>query len=190
MFNDKGTGDLDHIVKAGFDAAYLDIIDAYYFWGAEVKAKDHHAGDPKNETQAAARMVDFVVDMTEHARQINDDFFVIPQNGAWIIDALKDGGKAYKDEIADYYSVIGGIAIEDLYFRGNKDENNRFHPDEQTIKILKRDFLDHDIPVYVTDYIHGDKRVAKFEAAAAEDGFIPYAAPDRDLDKLGDAWDM
>ncbi|MDH6267972.1 uncharacterized protein (TIGR01370 family) [Rhizobium sp. SG_E_25_P2] len=189
LFNDKRTGDFDKIVKAGFDAAYLDIVDAYYFWGTEVKKSDRQQGDPKNDTQAADRMVDFIVSMTEHAREKNDDFFVIPQNGAWIIDALKDGGKAYRDEIADYYSVIGGIGIEDLYFRGgDKDENNAFRPDEDTIRILKRDFLAHDIPVYVTDYITGDKRIAKFEAAAAEDGFIPYAAPDRDLDRMGDAW--
>ena len=189
LFNDKGNGDLDKIVKRGFDAAYLDIVDAYYFWGEEVKNKDREPGDPKNEKQAAQRMVDFVVDMAEHARETNPDFYLIPQNGAWIIDALKTG-KVDKSRIEAYREVIGGIAIEDLYFRGgNKDENNRFKPDEQTIKVLQRDFVDKGIPVYVVDYITGDKRIDKFEKAALADGFIPYAAPDRDLDRLGPPFD-
>lgn len=188
IFNDDGTGELDNIVEKGFDAAYLDIVDAYYFWGAEIKDSQREPGDPKNEKQAAQRMVDFAVEMAEHARETNPDFFLIPQNGAWIIDALKTG-KTDTARIEAYYEVIGGIGIEDLYFRGGKDENNRFKPDEQTIKVLQRDFLGHDIPVYVTDYITGDKRIAKFEKAALADGFIPYAAPDRDLDRMGSPYD-
>lgn len=189
MFNDKGTGDFDKIVKRGFDAAYLDIVDAYYFWGEEVRNKDREAGDPKNEKQAAQRMVDFIVDMAEHARETNPDFFMIPQNGAWIIDALKSG-KVDRERIDAYRDVVGAIAIEDLYFRGgNKDENNKFKPDEQSIKVLQRDFLDKGIPVYVVDYITGDKRIAKFEKAALEDGFIPYASPDRDLGKMAPPYD-
>ncbi|MDH6267970.1 hypothetical protein M2360_003373 [Rhizobium sp. SG_E_25_P2] len=51
---------------------------------------------------------------------------------------------------------------------GGKDVNILFRPDEDTIRILKRDFLAHDIPVEVTGYITGDRRVAKFEAAAVD----------------------
>lgn len=185
IFNDRHNGELDKIVKKGFDAAYLDIVDAYYFWGAEVKNGQREPGDPKNEKQAAQRMVDFAVDMAEHARETNPDFFLIPQNGAWIIDALKNG-RTDRDRIEAYREVIGAIAIEDLYFRGgNKQENNRFRPDEDTIAVLQRDFVNKGIPVYVVDYITGDRRIAKFEREAIEDGFIPYAAPDRDLDRLG-----
>lgn len=189
IFNDQGTGELDNIVEKGFDAAYLDIVDAYYFWGAEVKDSQREPGDPKSEKQAAQRMVDFAVDMAEHARETNPDFFLIPQNGAWIIDALK-AGRPDTARIDAYREVIGGIAIEDLYFRGgDRDENNAFRPDEKSIRVLKRDFLDHDVPVYVVDYITGDRRIEKFEKAALEDGFIPYAAPDRDLDRMGPPWD-
>jgi cysteinyl-tRNA synthetase len=188
IFNEAGTGELDSIVAQGFDAAYLDIVDAYYFWGAEVKDSQREPLDPENEKQAAQRMVDFAVDMAEHARETNPDFFLIPQNGAWIIDALKSG-KPDTGRIDAYRDVIGAIAIEDVYFGGGKDENNAFRPDEKSIRVLKRDFLDHDIPVYVVDYITGDRRIAKFEKAALEDGFIPYAAPDRDLDRMGPAWD-
>ena len=180
MFNDRKTGDLDAIVKAGFDAAYLDIIDAYYFWCAEVSKGDRHAGDPVNQKQAAQRMVDFVVALTEHARETNPDFFVIPQNGAWILNDL--GNDSARKQA--YLDVIGGIAVEDLYYRGDKDENNPLRPDEETIAILKRDFVDKGIPVFVVDYISGSARVDAFNKMVLADGFIPFAAPERDLDRL------
>jgi cysteinyl-tRNA synthetase len=185
IYNDRGTGELDGIVKAGFDAAYLDIVDAYYFWGAEVSSKDQQPGDPKNEHQAAQRMVDFIVDMTEHARETNPDFFVMPQNAAWLIDAL-GSDNARKQA---YLHSIGGIGIEDLYFRGNKDENNRLHPDKQTIDILKRDYIDNGVPVYVVDYVSDDNKVAEFNRLALKDGFIPFAAPHRSLDALVSTYD-
>lgn len=188
IFNDDGTGELDNIVNMGFDAAYLDIVDGYYFWGAEIKNAQREPGDPRNEKQAAQLMVDFAVEMAEHARETNPDFFLIPQNGAWIIDALK-GGKPDTARIEAYYDVIGGIGVEDLYFGGGKEENNKFRPDEQTVRVLQRDFVDQGIPVYVTDYITGDRRIEKFEKAAIEDGFIPYAAPDRDLDRMAAPYD-
>ena len=118
IFNDDKTGELDFIVANGFDAAYLDIVDAYYYWGAEVKKGQREDGDPKNEKQAAQRMVDFMVDMAKHARETNPDFYLVPQNGAWIVDALRNGKKEDQTRIDAYYDVVGGIGIEDLYFRG------------------------------------------------------------------------
>ncbi|MDB5554278.1 MAG: hypothetical protein JWL86_4262 [Rhizobium sp.] len=182
--NGEGTGELDNIVDKGFDAAYLDIVDAYYFWGAEVKKNQREPGDPRNESQAAIRMADFIADMADHARETNEDFFLIPQNGAYIVDAIKDAKGDHTALLERFYGAIGGIAIEDLYFYGNKDENNKFNPDNRQIRILQRDFLDKGIPVYVVDYITGDNRIEKFERMAIRDGFIPYAAPDRDLDRM------
>ncbi len=47
IYNDSKTGWLDKIVGDGFDAAYLEIVDAFYFWGAEAKASEKIAGDPR-----------------------------------------------------------------------------------------------------------------------------------------------
>lgn len=180
LFNDARTGELDAIVRAGFDAAYLDIVDAYYFWGSEVAARDRQAGDPANAQQAARRMVDFIVALTDHARETNPDFFVIPQNGAFILNDLgSDSARR-----AAYLDAIGGIAVEDLYAPGNADENNPLKPDREQIAVLQRDFLAKGKPVFVVDYLNDPKLFAEFYKQAARDGFIPYAAPDRDLDRL------
>ncbi len=185
LFNEQKTGDLDAIVKAGFDAAYLDIVDAYYFWGEEAADRDRQPGDPANVKQAAQRMVDFIVAMTEHARETNPDFFVIPQNGAFILDDL--GSDAARK--AAFLDAIGGIAVEDVYNYGDADENNPFNPDQDKIDVLQRDFLDNGKPVFAVDYLNDAKLIDQFYKQALEDGFIPFAAPDRDLDRLVGTYD-
>ncbi|PLX37168.1 MAG: hypothetical protein C0606_11755 [Hyphomicrobiales bacterium] len=188
IFNDGGTGWLDKIVKSGFDAAYLDIVDAYYYWGVEVLEDNsvpnsqHHAGDPANVEEAAVRMMRFIVRLTEHARETNPDFFVILQNGAFIMADAGDGHGALK---ARFLNAVGAIGVEDTYYRGNKDENNAFRPDNETIQILKEDFLGNGKPVFAVDYVNQADKVENFQAEATGDGFISYAAPTRELDRMG-----
>jgi cysteinyl-tRNA synthetase, unknown class len=185
LFNDTKTGELDAVVNAGFDAAYLDIVDAYHFWGTEAAAKDKRPGDPTGDKQAAQRMVDLVVELTDHARKTNPEFFVIPQNGAFILNDL--GSDSVRR--AAYLDAIGGIAVEDLYSRGNSDENNPFNPDWEQIAILKKDFLEKGKPVFAVDYLNDPKLIDAFYKQAFKDGFIPYAAPERDLDRLAGTYD-
>lgn len=183
IFNDAGTGWLDKIASQGFDAAYLDIVDAYYYWGAEVTPADQAAGDPINLEVSARLMIDFIIDMTAHARAENPNFFVILQNGEFI---LNDAGAISAETKNAFLDAVGGISVEDVYNSGNLDENNPFAPDEDRIAILKQDFLENDIPVFATDYVNTPALITAFEDRALTDGFIPYSAPDRDLDQIGD----
>ncbi|NVP56417.1 calcium-binding protein [Rhizobium sp. DBTS2] len=43
--------------------------------------------------------------------------------------------------------------------------------------------------MFAVDYIDGSKRVAQFDKLALKDGFIPFAAPERDLDRLVGTYD-
>lgn len=187
IYNDAGTGWLDQAVTQGFDAAYLDIVDAYFFWGDVATPAQKRPGDPTDLQDAARRMIDFIVDMTAHARQTNADFFVIPQNGAFILNDADFAGPLAEDPVrrAAFLDAIGGIAVEDVYFRGDAEENNPFGPDAETIAVLKEDFLEAGKPVFAVDYVDDPASVAQFFAATRADGFIPYAAPSRDLDTLG-----
>lgn len=183
IFNQTKTGWLDKIVAQGFDAAFLDIVDAYYFWGAEVKPGQQQAGDPADLKEAAKWMMEFIVALAAHARLTNPDFILIQQNGEFLVNDLGAGHGALK---AAYYDAIGAIVAEDTYFRGGKDENNAFRPDNDKRQILKSDYLNEDIPVFMVDYLSKSPKIEKFQDKALGDGFIPYAAPSRDLDRLGD----
>ncbi len=185
IFNDAGTGWLDRIVAAGFDGAYLDIVDGYYHWGCEVDKSQCLAGDPRTEREAAGMMIDFVVALAKHARESNPEFLVIPQNGALILDALEDEDPKRKKA---YLSAINAIACEDLFFRGSEPENNDLDPDKDTIDILIRDFIKNKTPVLSVDYLNEDKKIAQFYKVATAKGFLPYAAPSRGLDGMGGAY--
>ena len=75
--------------------------------------------------------------------------------------------------------------MEDVYFGGDADENNPFAPDAETIAVLKEDFLAAGKPVFAVDYIDDPLKVEQFFEATLGDGFIPYAAPSRELDTFG-----
>lgn len=181
IFNESGTGWLDQIVDQGFDAAYLDIVDAYYYWGAEYVGAE--IDDPANEKDAAQRMIDFIVDMGLHARQTNPDFMLIPQNASWILADLNDQDPTRKQA---YLDAIAAIANEDVYYQGNKDENNSVNPErDDTRGRLTTDFLDNDVPVFVVDYLTNLSKIDIFISMAEADQFHPYVAPTRDLDILG-----
>lgn len=181
IFNASKTGALDKIVAQGFDAAYLDIVDAYFFWAAEVAPADRKAGDPSTERDAASRMIDFIVAMTAHARLTNPDFSVIPQNGAFILDALANADPTRK---AAFLNSISAIAVEDVYLRkGTADENNGFLPDKAAIAALKHDFLANGKAVFAVDYVNELGGMGRFIQAALADGFIPTVAETRGLDR-------
>ncbi len=179
LYNAARTGWLDKIVKNGFDAAYLDIVDAYYFWGVEVRAADRKPGDPASLKDAAARMADFVAELTAHARQTNPFFFSILQNGEGVLAALGSDAARKKALLG----AIGGVAVEDLYHFGPLDEDNAFRPDKARIADLKANYLANGKFVLAVDYLKDPAKIAAFARAAVEDGFMPTVAPDRDLDR-------
>jgi Ca2+-binding RTX toxin-like protein len=83
--------------------------------------------------------------------------------------------------IAALHDAIAGIAIEDAYHRGGKDENNHFHPDKETIKEVMAAYGKAGELVLAVDYVSKTDKVAHFLKKAEKDGFVPYASPDRDL---------
>ena len=184
MFNARRTGYVDQIVGQGFDAAYLDIVDAYYYWGAEVPKADRRKGDPTGERDSARRMLRFVIDLTAHARERRPNFYVVPQNGEFVLDDADLTGPGDAALRTAYLASIGGIAVEDTYFRGDRDENNALRPDRDKIAVLKRDYLAAGKPVFAVDYVSDPAKVRAFQDRAAADGFLPFAAPRRDLDVI------
>ncbi len=181
IFNDERTGWLDQIVDQGFDAAYLDIVDAYYYWVVDVDPQDRVSGDPDSVLESATSMIDFIVAMTNHARESNPYFFVIPQNGEFILDAIANEPTLQ----AAYLNAIGAIGIESTFFRGGLPENNPLAPDAPKIGILQSDFLANGIPVLSVDYVNDETKVKQFYELATAEGFIPFAAPSRALDAIG-----
>ena len=161
---------LDKIIAAGFDGIYLDIIDAYYFFGPE--------GDMPENDNSANDMIQFVIEMADYASAncSCSNFYILPQNGASIID---DGSA---DSSTIYLQKIHGIGAEDTYFFGDLDENNPYDLQTYEHGLLKQ-FRDAGNLVIAVDYVTEIAIIDSFYVFAEADGFIPFATV-RELDTL------
>ncbi len=171
---------LDKLIDAGFDGAYLDIVDGYEYWSDEDNNEKKLLGDPNSEEESANLMIDFIVEINQYCKEKNPDFLIVPQNGSNIIKY--DNGK--------YISNIDGIGIEDLWY----------------METLKRDEVDVTARidnlnrisnagkfVLVTDYLYDDSesdyenevRINNFISNANKHDFKYYIAnKNRNLDNM------
>lgn len=150
---------LDQIIAQGFDGAYLDVIDAFEFWGP----------DGNNERPAAAQaMVDCVAALASYARAQKPGFLVFPQNGSQlgVVDP-------------SYITTVDGIGAEDTWTVGNGFQR-RYHTDHVTAWLDL--FRDAGKPVLAIDYPTRTTRIDDFYALAEARGYVPYNAL-RNLDQ-------
>lgn len=158
---------LDRLLNAGFDGAYLDIIDGYEYFGS--------GGDSGlNRESAAADMAELVLHIAEYARDENPDFLIFPQNGSNI---LNDSGME-----EEYLEAIDGIGAESTFYFGDEEENNDLNIQDWTVANLDR-FREAGKVVLSIDYLTEPDKIDDYYSRASERGFIPYATV-RMLDQL------
>ncbi len=162
---------LDRIIAQGFDGIYCDIIDAYYYWSEEVN----------EESEAASLMILFIQNIQNYVGQkTSDPFYIFSQNAEGIIDA-SDVSNAEKSV---YFQSIHGIGCEGLFFRGNRDENNKYNPDNYRLNLLEQ-FKDNGIRVFSIEYLTDQSKIDQYLIDAESHDFVPYVTT-RELDILFD----
>ncbi len=150
---------IDSIMDSGFNGIYLDIIDAYEYWGPD--------GESGLERATAEQdMVDFVISISEYAKAVDPDFLVYPQNG----EAL--GGHP------EYIAAVDGIGREDVWYNDDdvQDDTNT------TLGYLEL-FSDAGKHVIVIDYPTDTELIADFCGKAEALGYSSYPGV-RDLDEI------
>ena len=150
---------LDQIIAQGFDGVYLDVIDAFEFWGP----------DGNNERPSAAQdMVDFVKTLASYARAQRPGFLVFPQNGSQlsVVDPT-------------YIGTVDGIGAEDTWTVGNRTQT-RYDTDHVTAWLDL--FRDAGKTVLAIDYPTVTRRIDEFYARAEARGYVPFNPP-RSLDR-------
>ena len=94
----------NRLIAAGFDGAYLDIIDAYQYFIEQ--------GAPEEvEESPARRMADLVAAIADHARAKDPDFLIFPQNAPELASM-----------VPDYLDHVDGIGQEDIYYGHDEDD--------------------------------------------------------------------
>jgi cysteinyl-tRNA synthetase len=152
---------LDRLVDAGFDGAFLDVVDAGGFWADAGRGADRRPG-------AEREMVELVKSLAEHARKRHPGFGIFP-NGA--------AGLARFD---DYVATIDGLFREDIWYYGNRHKQQS--EIDGTLQALQPVLKAHK-PVFAIDYVTEPGLMADFYSQATAAGLVPYATV-RELDKL------
>jgi len=163
---------LDAVQEAmatGFDGVYLDIVDGFETFEKNGKDFEENRINPETKQTYRRDMIDWVKKIATQTRQTKSDALVIPQNGSALL------------EQDDYFAVISGIGIEDLYTNGDKKQ-----PASDT-----RDVLDNlqklfasKKPALLIEYPHKVELQAYTQKRAHEDGFVGLLT-DRELQTLG-----
>jgi len=154
---------LDKIIGASFDGVYLDIIDAYEYWGPGGESG-------LNRETAEQEMVDFVKAIANYARvnRGKKNFGVFVQNGERLASHL------------DYVQTVDGIGRESVWYNDNT-------PNPPSLVNSVTSYLDifkkAGKLVLVIDYVTEPTLIDDFYSKAKEKGYIPYATV-RSLDKL------
>jgi cysteinyl-tRNA synthetase, unknown class len=154
---------VDRVLAAGYDGVYLDIVDAYEYWGP--------GGESGLDRASAEReMVNFVKGIARYARvqKGRPDFGVFVQNA--------EGLSVHPD----YLQAVTGIGKEDLFYNDNQPQR----PAETRYSIRQLDrFKAAGKPVLVTDYVTKPLLINAFYSKAKAKGYTPYATR-RDLNVL------
>jgi cysteinyl-tRNA synthetase, unknown class len=161
-------GYVDQVAAAGFDGAYLDVIDAYDYFGPR--------GRSAERPTAARDMADLVIAVARHARKARPSFVIVPQNGAAILAEIPAA------LATEYLACIDGIGAEDSFFYGDRPEDNRLDVQTETLEALAR-FTSAGKVVLAVDYLTDKKKARRFVELARERGFLPYVGR-RALDRL------
>jgi len=150
----------DRLLDAGFDGAYLDLVDTYEYYACQGRAT------------AAQEMADFVAAIRAHARVRDPDFYIIAQNGADLVE-----------RVPAYLNDVDGIGHESVYYGYEKDDMMT-PPDETAWMEQYLDiFKGAGKLVLTVDYATMPARVDNAYAKSQAKGYIPFCTV-RDLDQL------
>lgn len=147
-------------LDAGFDGAYLDIIDAY----------EYYAG--QGRTTAAQEMATFVAAIRAHARARDPDFLIFPQNAPELATL-----------VPAYFASTDGIGQEALYY--GYDQDDVMTPPAVTAELegYLDVFKNAGKLVLTIDYATTPAHVDDAYAKAQARGYVPFVTV-RDLDQL------
>lgn len=124
------------------------------------------------------RMRAFVEAIADHSRKAVPGFIVIPQNG---IELITSDGEPEGDPELSYLDAISGVGQEDLFYGYRQDD--RATPESETEYLISylRLCEANGTEVLVTDYCSSNEKTDDSYAQSAAEGFISFAAPDREL---------
>ena len=128
-------------------------------------------------------MRNFVIEIGDYARNQDEDFIVIPQNGHEIL--LKESTE--NTVVAQQYlSAIDAIGQEDLFYGYEADDTPTPLESTEYITSLLDVAQEYNKPVLVTDYVKYPNLMDDAYSKNKQRNFISFSANSRELDRIPD----
>lgn len=136
----------------------------------------------KDETRNYRQdMRNFVIGISQYAKNTNSDFVVIPQNG---IELVTETGDEEGPLATDYLNAIDAHGQESLFYGyNNDDEATPANETEWLQAFLDRSMAEGN-KILVTDYCASQNNMANSYAVNLAAGYISFAADQRALNNI------
>ena len=144
---------IDDLMKLGFKGVYLDIVDAFYYF--------------KDKKLRADEMVSFIRNIKKRGRSHDTDFIVIQQNAPTL--------HQYTSMSEVLFSNVDALALEDMFFFGDKLHDNAFLPQDYALKSAKL-YIKKGKSVFNVEYLKDSKLIKKYKRALKGSGITPLVA--------------
>ncbi|MCF6183300.1 MAG: endo alpha-1,4 polygalactosaminidase [Bacteroidales bacterium] len=126
-------------------------------------------------------MRNFVQGISSYAKNSNQNFIIIPQNGNEL--ATENGDKNGSPATA-YLNAIDGQGQEDLYYGYDSDDRATSENDKNYLKTFLDIEENNGVEVMVTDYCSTHSKMDDSYVKNSTNGYISFAAPERDLNVI------
>ncbi len=123
-------------------------------------------------------MRQFVIDLSEYAKTINQNFIIIPQNGQ---ELITDNGEANGEIEIEYLNTINTTGREDMFYGYNNDDEETPTEDREHLLNLCLVCEEYNVEVLATDYCSTHDKMDNSYQINEQNGFISFAANERDL---------
>ncbi len=117
----------------------------------------------KKTNEAAAKMQQFVVDISTYAKAIDTGFFIVPQNGAELVYNQADEQQGINQ---NYLNAVDAFGNEEIFYNG------KLSVDDYRLNILRN--LKSQKPIFVSESVTDDNNITDAITRNKNEGFIPF----------------
>jgi cysteinyl-tRNA synthetase, unknown class len=139
--------------------------------------------DNPAETIYRQQMRNFVIRLSEYAKQKHPGFLIIPQNGQELITLNGENNGIIQ---LKYIQSIDGSGREDLFYGYNNDNIETPDAEKNQMLGLCTRFQESGVVVLVTDYCSTPFKIDSSYLWNFQNKFISFAAPERNLNVIPD----
>lgn len=127
------------------------------------------------------KMREFVIGISQYAKAIKPNFFIIPQNG---IELVATNGIASGQPHNAYLSAIDGNGQESLFYGYLNDDQPTHSEDNNYLKEFLNVSKNAGNTILVTDYCSTPTKMSNSYLQSSNAGYISFAADHRALDNI------